>query len=136
MEEAFLLAYQNLDVEKNQILKLKQYFIEQLLKNIPNIRFNGASADLKKSAYTILNIGLPTDAKKTEIVALYLDMKGIACSRGSACQSGSTQVSHILKNILPEKELKMPNLRFSLSIFNTFEEIDFVVKTLREFIEE
>ena len=136
MEEAFLLAYQNLDVEKNQILKLKQYFIEQLLRNIPNIRFNGASADLKKSAYTILNIGLPTDAKKTEIVALYLDMKGIACSRGSACQSGSAQVSHILKNILPEKELKMPNLRFSLSIFNTFEEIDFVVKTLREFIEE
>ncbi|MDO4880767.1 MAG: cysteine desulfurase family protein [Capnocytophaga sp.] len=136
MEEAFLLAYQNLDTEKNQISKIKQYFIEELTKNIPNIRFNGASADLRRSAYTILNIGLPTDAKKTEIVMLYLDMKGIACSKGSACQSGSVQVSHVLKNILPEKELKLPNLRFSFSIFTTLEEIDFVVKTLKEFITE
>lgn len=136
MEEAFLLAYQNLDREREKITELKQYFTEELQKNIPNIRFNGASGDLKKSAYTILNIGLPADTKKTEIIALYLDMKGIACSRGSACQSGSTQVSHILKNILAERELQEPNLRFSFSIFNTKEEIDFVIKTLKDFLQE
>lgn len=134
LEEAFLLAYQNLSKEREYVLNLKKNFISLLKKNIPEVRFNAQSDDPLHSAYTIINIGLPTDAKKTEIAMVYLDMKNIACSRGSACQSGAYQPSHVLRSFLPENELKTPNLRFSFSHFNTPEEIEKTVETLKEFV--
>ena len=60
-----------------------------------------------------------------------LDLKGIACSKGSACQSGSDKGSHVLAQILSEEDLKKPSIRFSFSIYNTKEEIDTVVETLK-----
>ena len=64
-----------------------------------------------------------------------LDLKGIACSKGSACQSGSDKGSHVLTNILSEEDLQKPSIRFSFSRFNTKEELDYVVQVLKEFIE-
>ena len=64
-----------------------------------------------------------------------LDMKGIACSKGSACQSGSDQGSHVLSAILSEEDMTKTSLRFSFSKYNTKEEIDFVIDILKEFIE-
>jgi cysteine desulfurase len=64
-----------------------------------------------------------------------LDLKGIACSKGSACQSGSDKGSHVLNAFLEEEDLKKPSVRFSFSRFNTREELDYVVNTLKEFIE-
>ena len=58
--------------------------------------------------------------------------KGIACSKGSACQSGSGKGSHVLSQILSEADLKKPSIRFSFSIYNTKEEIDTVVETLKD----
>ncbi len=55
-----------------------------------------------------------------------LDLKGIACSKGSACQSGSNQQSHVLSAILNDDKLKQPSVRFSFSIYNTKEELDYV----------
>ena len=63
-----------------------------------------------------------------------LDLKGIACSKGSACQSGSDKGSHVLTQILSEEDLKKPSIRFSFSIYNTKEEIDSVVETLQTLI--
>lgn len=133
LEQAFMLAYQNLDKEQEYVNSLKNYFIEECSKYIPTVRYNGLCNEPEKSAHSVVNIGLSGDEQKSEIVLLYLDMKGIACSKGSACQSGSSQVSHVLKTFLSEKELKQPNLRFSFSIFNTKDEIDFVIQTLKEF---
>jgi len=64
-----------------------------------------------------------------------LDLKGIACSKGSACQSGSSQNSHVLTEILNDDDLQKPSIRFSFSIYNTKEEIDYVIGVLKEFIE-
>ena len=64
-----------------------------------------------------------------------LDLKGIACSQGSACQSGSLGGSHVLNEVLSEEDQKKPSLRFSFSSFNTKEEIDYVVQTLKEFVD-
>jgi cysteine desulfurase len=60
-----------------------------------------------------------------------LDMKGIAVSRGSACQSGSVKPSHVLKEMLSEADLKLPNLRISLSHYNTKEDIDWLIESLK-----
>jgi cysteine desulfurase len=60
-----------------------------------------------------------------------LDMKGIAVSRGSACQSGSIRPSHVLAEILSIEALKKPNLRISFSHNNTKEDIDFLIQALK-----
>ena len=64
-----------------------------------------------------------------------LDLKGIACSKGSACRSGSSKGSHVLTAILNEEDLKKPSVRFSFCSFNTKEEVDYVVGVLKEFVE-
>ena len=63
-----------------------------------------------------------------------LDLKGIACSKGSACQSGSNQQSHVLTEILDEDKQRKPSVRFSFSIYNTKAELDYVVTVLKEFV--
>ena len=135
LEEAFKLAYQNLEEEKTYTMALKSHFIESLKKEIPGVKFNGKSGDLDKSTYTLINVNLPVSEEKALMLLFQLDLKGIACSKGSACQSGSDKGSHVLNAFLPEEDLKTPSIRFSFSKYNTKEEIDYVVKTLKEFIE-
>ena len=64
-----------------------------------------------------------------------MDLKGIACSKGSACQSGSQKGSHVLTSVLSEEDLNKPSLRFSFSIYNTKEELDYVVGVLKEYLQ-
>lgn len=135
LEEAFTVALDNMETEKAYILDLKKYFIEQVEKEIPGVKFNGYSGDLEKSTYTLVNVCLPVSPDKAMLLLFHLDIKGIACSKGSACQSGSSQESHVLSEILSEKDLKRPSLRFSFSTFNTKEELDYTVEVLKEFVE-
>lgn len=129
MTEALKICYFNLENEKKQIEELKNYFIDKLKTNFPEVIFN---SDLSKSTYTILNVRFPNMKSKGEMLQFQLDLKGIAVSRGSACQSGSIQVSHVLKELLTEKELQQPSLRFSFSSFNTKDEVDYVIESLKE----
>jgi cysteine desulfurase len=59
-----------------------------------------------------------------------LDLKGIAASGGSACQSGSNKGSHVLAAILGEEAAKLTSVRFSFSKFNTTDEIDYTIGVL------
>ncbi len=134
MEEAFLLAYQHMNKERAYVEDIKQYFIQRITQEIPQVHFNGLSADLQESTYSLVSISLPIELKKTEVLLLFLDMRGIACSQGSACQSGSAKGSHVLRAILPEEEWPEAHIRFSFSIYNTKEEVDYVIETLKEFL--
>lgn len=135
LEEAFKLAYANLAEEKAYVSSLKSYFIEQLEEHIPGVKFNGNCKDSSKSTYTLVNVCLPVTAEKALMLLFQLDLKGIACSKGSACQSGSDKGSHVLSAFLSEEDMKKPSLRFSFSRFNTKEELDYVITVLKEFIE-
>ncbi|WP_243471816.1 cysteine desulfurase family protein [Winogradskyella sp. MH6] len=134
MDEALKIAYNNLDAEKEQITSIKAYFINQLKAAVPNVSFNGGCEDNEKSTYTLVNVCLPLEPSKTSILQFQLDLKGIACSRGSACQSGSSQQSHVLTEILDEEKLKHPSVRFSFSIFTTKEDIDYTLNVLKDII--
>lgn len=134
LETAIILSYKNLDDEKSYIRELKRYFIEQLKLHLPGTKFNGCSSDMDNSAYTIVNVCLPISEDKGELLLFQLDIKGIACSRGSACQSGSTVSSHVLIELLSEADIKKPSIRFSFSKYNTKEELDSVVKVLKSFV--
>src|SRR5690606_22073146 len=133
-EEAFALAYANLEEERRIVEGLKAYFIENLKRQIPGVAFNGLSGEMEGSTYTLVNVRLPLDAQKALMLLFHLDMKGIACSKGSACQSGSQLGSHVLSEILRDGELEKPSLRFSFSIYNTKEELDYVIGVLKDFV--
>ncbi len=134
-DEALKMAYQNMKQEAEYIKALKIYFIEELKQRVPQIAFNGCCDDLDKSTYNAINLLIPVDAKKASMLLFELDLKGIACSKGSACQSGSVMASHVLLQILDNESLKQPSIRFSFSIYNTKDEIDYVIDVLKAFIE-
>jgi len=133
LEEAFVKAYEHLDEEIAYVKGLKAYFLKRLKEEIPDADFNGWSGDLEKSTYTLANVRLPFDKRKGLMLLFHLDLKGIACSKGSACQSGSNAGSHVLAQILNGEELEKPSLRFSFSFYNTKEEIDYTIGVLKEF---
>lgn len=134
MESALILAHEQFETEFEYLKFLKSYFIEKLSADVPNIAFNGNSSELSKSSQTLLNVRLPLPEEKAAMILFQLDLKGIACSRGSACQSGSSKKSHVLEAILSDEDLQKPSLRFSFSVFNTKEEVDYVVDVLKDLV--
>ncbi|WP_340202727.1 cysteine desulfurase family protein [Ascidiimonas sp. W6] len=136
MEEALILAYKYLDEERTYVNTLKEYFIQKLKSNLPDVFFNGSCEDSNMSTYTLINVGIPMDEAKAQLLLFQMDLKGIACSKGSACQSGSNQGSHVLQAILPAEKLKYPSIRFSFSKFNTKEEIDYTIEVLKSYLED
>ena len=135
LESAFVAAYDNLEEETAYVKGLKAYFIDRISEEIPEIAFNGLSGDLDRSTYTLVNFRLPVSPQKSLMLLFHLDLKGIACSKGSACQSGSSKGSHVLAELLTDTEMESPSLRFSFSRYNTREEIDYAVEVLKEFVE-
>ena len=131
MEVAFNLCYKNLNKNTEKLKNLKQYFIHQLKHHFPEIVFNGTSESLEEGSYAIVNVGFPALQQQDNTLLFQLDLKGIACSKGSACQSGSVQVSHVLSAFMPKEALQYPSLRFSFSAFNTIEEVDFLIESLK-----
>ena len=126
MAKALELSYQNLDKERNYIADLKAYCISQLQTNFPEIIINGT-----ETFYNILNVLLPFSEEKTAMILFNLDIKGIAVSRGSACQSGSQKPSHVLAEILSDENIKKPSLRISFSHYNSKEDIDALIDGLK-----
>ncbi len=136
MAEALKLAYQHLPADRDHIETLKNEFCTKLKTEIPGVKFNGACDDPESSTYTIVNVCLPLSPDKATLLPFQLDLKGIACSKGSACQSGSDAGSHVLAELLSEEDINKPSVRFSFSKFNTQEEVSYVVSVLKEFLSE
>ena len=127
MAKALSVSYENLETEREYISGLKKYLINQLEIHFPEFRIAGKKDDF----YNVINVILPFSQDKTSMLLFSLDMKGIAVSRGSACQSGSIKPSHVLKEILSETDLKLPNLRISFSHYNNREDIDWLIESLK-----
>ena len=126
MAKAMELSYKNLETERDYILGLKNYCLNELQKEFPGIKINGES-----TFYNILNVLLPFSEEKSTLILFNLDIKGIAVSRGSACQSGSDKGSHVLSEILEGEDLNKPSLRISFSHYNNKEDIDGLISGLK-----
>ena len=134
MSKALELAYKNLEEESKYVKDLKKYAISKINKFLPESHFNGNCDKDDKSSYNLINVNLPVSPDKKDLLDFQLDLKGIACSKGSACQSGSAKGSHVLDLVVPTEIKNRPSLRFSFSSFNNKKEIDFLIQTIREFI--
>src|SRR5690606_35939574 len=97
---------------------------------IPGVEFNGLSADLSRSLYTVLNVSLPPSPANRGMLLFNLDIEGISASGGSACSSGATVGSHVLRALHhnPERD----SVRFSFSRFNTIADVDYTIEKLKE----
>ena len=130
MDRALDLAYQDLDNDIKYIQNLKDYFVKQLQTSFPSIAFNG-SLNKADSSYAILNVRF---SKSSAMLLFTLDIKGIAASGGSACQSGSLGGSHVLNTILSDEDAEKTSVRFSFSKHNTKEEVDTVIEVLKDIL--
>lgn len=133
MNKALKLAYENLEVERQKVLDVKNHFIDQITTVFPEVQFNGLCDDPNKSTYTLVNVALPIPKEKALMLDFHLDLNGIACSKGSACQSGSQSGSHVLNTIRSQKSEDWPSLRFSFSILNSKNEVDHLIQVLKDF---
>ena len=110
--------------EKVKILaKIKKYFINELTSKIPNVRING---NIAKSVNNIVSV----DFKNIdgEAILMLLDLAGVAVSIGSACSSGSTTGSHVIKAY--DGARVKSTVRFSFGYLTTMEEVDYTISEL------
>ena len=128
--KALELAYEDMAGHSTHIEGLKRHFIALLNNEIQGVEFNGLSADFEKSLYTVLNVSLPPSEENRGMLLFNLDLHGISASGGSACSSGATVGSHVLRAINHNSERE--SVRFSFSRFTTKEEIGYTVEKLKE----
>ena len=128
LAKALEIAYRDMDAHRQHITALKTRMISRLCSQLPDAQFNGDSADVENSLYTVLNVSLPaTDL--SDMLLFSLDIARISASGGSACASGSNVGSHVLA-ALPGLNKDRGYVRFSFGKYNTTEEIDYAVDTL------
>lgn len=129
--KALEIATAHYHQDSEHVLGLKKYMLHKLQTEFEGIQTNGDT--LGNSLYTVLNVSFPK-SDKSELILFNLDMAGICVSGGSACSSGTTSVSHVIKALYQEKALHMVPLRFSFCKHNTQAEIDFVIDKLKELL--
>lgn len=125
MGVAIELITNELDKEAKRLSFLRDKLIDSILSEIPYSRLNG---DRKKRLPGNVNISF--EFIEGESILLMLDMKGICASSGSACTSGSLDPSHVLLAIGLPHEKAHGSLRLTLGMFNTEEEVDYIIKEL------
>ncbi|OPY64988.1 MAG: Cysteine desulfurase [Syntrophorhabdus sp. PtaU1.Bin050] len=123
------LAGLHLDTEMERIRQLRDKLEAGIQKSIPNVRINGGKA---RRLPNTSNISF--QFVDSEMVLLLLDQLGICASSGSACTSGSTKPSHVLRAMGVPNAMSRGAVRFSMSVYNTAEEIDYVVDNLRDIV--
>ena len=127
--KALELATAHYENDSQQIRQLKLYMRDQLQQHIPGTSFNG---DVEgKSLYAVISASLPK-TEKSEMILFNMDINNICASGGSACTSGADAGSHVIRAI--NNNPNQVTVRFSFSKYNTKQEVDVVVKKLKEMI--
>ncbi len=127
LAKAMDLAHEDLEGHQKHIQGLKTHLINELKAYFSDVQFHGETS-AEKSLYTVINVCFPkTD--KSSMLLFTLDLKGIAVSGGSACTSGASVGSHVLRGI--NADMTRPNARFSFSRYTTMEEIDFAIQQVK-----
>jgi len=125
------LANQQLSKENGHVRALRDRLESEIINRIPNVKVNGGRSPRLPNTSNI-----SFEFVEGESILLLLDKYGICASSGSAWTSGSLQPSHVLRAMGVPYTMAHGSIRFSLSIYNTSEEIDVVINTLPPIIEK
>ncbi len=124
------LAQKHLNEENTKIRALRDYLEAKLLEKIPNTLVNG---DRKNRLPNTTSLSF--EYVEGESILLLLSDLGICASSGSACTSGSLEPSHVLRAMGVPFTAAHGSIRFSLSIYNTKEEMDYIIEHLPPIIQ-
>ena len=117
------MALADLDQMSTRIIKLRDKLENTLVKTVPNTMING---DREQRLPNTTSIGF--EFVEGEAILLMMDEFGICASSGSACTSGSLEPSHVLRAMGVPFTAAHGSIRFSLSTYNTEDEIDFIIE--------
>jgi cysteine desulfurase len=124
------LAKKHLDEENTRINALRDYLEAKLLEKIPNTLVNGDRVHRLPNT-----VSVSFEYVEGESILLLLSDLGICASSGSACTSGSLEPSHVLRAMGVPFTAAHGSIRFSLSIYNTKEEMDYIIEHLPPIIQ-
>ena len=124
------LAKKHLGEENTRVKALRDYLEAKLLEKIPNTLVNGDRANRLPNTTS-----LSFEYVEGESILLLLSDLGICASSGSACTSGSLEPSHVLRAMGVPFTAAHGSIRFSLSIYNTKEEMDYIIEHLPPIIQ-
>jgi len=126
MTKALELSILEVESKRQKVEFIKQNLKEALLTDIEGIEFNG---DQENSLYTVLNVSFPA-VMASDLFLFQLDLHGISASGGSACSSGSSQGSHVIKTIGGNPSRN--HIRFSFGKFNQLDDVLFLREQLKK----
>ena len=128
------LAGRHLAEHMEHLSGLRDYFWQQIQKNISGVQLNGPALD-KSGRRHPGNLNISFDYIEGEAILLMLDAYGISVSTGSACSSKSLVPSHVLDAIGVSITKMNGTVRFTLGDFTTKEDIDYVVGALTKIVD-
>jgi cysteine desulfurase len=130
MAKAVEKVYEDFDAKTDYLYLLKDQFVKGVTR-IEGIKLNGPYND-REGAPHVVSVSI--QGVRSEVMLHALEDKGIYVSAGSACASNKPAISATLKAIGVEKQYLDSTLRFSFSLFNTIEEIDYTISCMKELI--
>ena len=130
LAKAMSLSYKNLEENNKRIIELRDYFVNEIKKNIEKIKING---DLENRLPGNINVSFKF--VEADNILHELDKKGIYISTGSACTTGSIESSHVLRAIGLSDGMAHAAIRISIGKYNTKEEIDYAIKCIVEIVD-
>ena len=125
------VMHQDLTSHINYMGSLRDHFIERALNEIKGCSLNGSLVSRLCN-----NISLSFDGIHAEEALVLLDMGGISCSSGSACNSEDNTPSHVMMALGHGEEYARSTLRFTISAFTTLEEIDYAITSLKTIVSD
>ncbi len=125
MGRACELAGSRLEEENSRVKAMRDKLEQGLLETIPHSMLNGHKTDRLPNTTSV-----SFEFVEGEAILLHLDRFGICASSGSACTSGSLEPSHVLRAMGVPFTAAHGSIRFSLSVYNTEEEVDFILEKL------
>ncbi len=125
------LAGRMMDEENSKVRALRDRLEEGLLKSVPNAMLNGHKTDRLPNTTNI-----SFEFVEGEAILLHMNLHNICASSGSACTSGSLEPSHVLRAMGVPFTAAHGSIRFSLSVYNTEAEVDFVLEKMPPIIAE
>lgn len=123
--KAVELAVTGLPEHKQNVLQLRDTLLQELDQLIGRETYT-VNGNAEHFLPSILNLSFP--GVRTDVMLMNLDMEGIAAASGSACTSGSLEISHVLKAMELPKNILESAIRFSIGLGNTTEEIEYVAQ--------
>lgn len=130
--QAVKILAENFERESSQVKKVREYMVERIREEIDHIRIN-TPLDGDSSPY-ILNVSFLNT--RGEVLLHYLEDRDIYVSTGSACSSRGTDKSHVLLALGLSDEVIDGAIRISFSYEISIEDIDYVIKDIKESVEE